>query len=216
MNRLLLFLITISILSFTFCKVSNGGVEQKSSLDSTKLFKIDTFEIVPKTTFDLTSIIKVSDDTLDIVTCSEYIYSPFGVIKNKSELKSSLLKHFSIETKTERTESGTYEFQLLKLNTNKLILFLTKDPESAKASYIFKGEIYDDNINFINGVRVGISSDSFYEIFFVSFPQKLKDQYNVVIMESCVTGIKHVYNFKNKKLNSIKFESIDSAWKVDY
>ena len=52
--------------------------------------------MTPKLTFDFNSVLKSSGDTIDIVTCGEYVYFPFGHLKDKKDLKESLLKNFNI------------------------------------------------------------------------------------------------------------------------
>ena len=91
---------------------------ERRTMDSSLSSKIDTFRIKPKKTFDINTIVKSSEDTLYIVSCSEYVYSPFGVIKEKRELKESSLKNFNLVSRKEKMINGTYEFQRLNLDSN--------------------------------------------------------------------------------------------------
>jgi hypothetical protein len=143
----------------------------------------------------------MSKDTLYIVTCSEYVYSPFGLLKKESDLRKSVLKNFKSNTNDNPPLGKSYN-----LNTNKLTLFFDNDPYASKESYIIKGEINDSKVCFINGVKIGMKIEDFYKSFFVVFPPELEYRYNVIVYESCVTAIKHTYIFKNHQLFLVKFE----------
>lgn len=64
-------------------------------VDTTISFKIDDIWGSPKPDFEFNTLVKASNDTLDLVSCSKYFVSLFGEINNKSELKSSLLQKFN-------------------------------------------------------------------------------------------------------------------------
>jgi len=184
--------------------------------DTTKSFRIGNCWLTPKPSFDFNSIRFANGDTLDLVTCSNYVYFPFGKIDNKNELKGSLLKDFNTTSRTDSLDNGIFEFQILKINSSKLILFFDNDPESTISSYIIKGEINEKNIRFVNNVTIGMSQNDFVNEFFDLFPNELIDKYNVIILVSCVSGLKHVYTFKDNRLNSIRFECVECSWNLDY
>jgi hypothetical protein len=171
--------------------------------------------ITPKTSFDFNSFIDFHGDTLGFVTCAEYVYSPFGLINNKTELKSSRLSSFVCIEKVEKMENREFEFQKLSLGSNRIILFFDNDPESSKSSYVFKGEIFEKDVVLDNNVKIGMTKKAFIETFFDYFPEKMANRYSSIIFESCVQDIRHTYKFKNDRLEFIKFDS-DSYWTVDY
>lgn len=215
----ILTILTLTILALlTACDNSKRPSKHRNSaqqIDTTKAIKIGNYWALPKLSFELNSLLKSSGDTLSIVTCSEYVYSPFGIIKDKSEFKSSLLKNFSVTNRTDSMDVGKFEFNILKLNTSKLIFFFDNDPEASKHSDLFKGEIHDNEVQFVNGVKIGMSKEEFYKVFFDNFPNDLLRKYKYFVLESCIQDIKHTYSFEDNKLQSIYFIT-DSYWTVNY
>lgn len=203
-------LIFISSVIYGFVLVGcNENIKQDSKetrqLDTTKSFKIETFWVTPKDSFGNYEE-KVSGDTLQLVSCEEYIYSPFGTIKSKSDLKISLLNNFQITDRNDSLGGTLCELQILKLDSNNITLFFDTDRYASKGSYIVKGEILDNRVTFANGIKIGMNIDDFYKMFFVSFPKELQDKYKVVAISSCVDAIMHIYTFKDGSLLSIKFK----------
>ena len=182
--------------------------------DSTKSFRIDNYWATPKPKIEFNTLNLAGKDTLDLVICADYVYWPFGFIKNKDMFASSILKNFSLNNKHIVNEADAFEIQVLKLKSSKLI-FCFDDTDSATHSDIYKGEIYDSEVQFINGLKIGIDKTDFYNLFFDYFPTELTSKYKVVELESCIDGIKHLYTFKNGKLNSVKFIS-NFTFKADY
>ncbi|MDN3581798.1 hypothetical protein [Mucilaginibacter flavus] len=196
-------------------KTTDITATRKADIDTTSTFAIAGFRAALKKSFDFNTLNKAGQDTLDIVICGEYAYSPFGIIKDKSAFSSSLLKNFTVTNRTDSMDVGPFEFQILKYGSSKLIFFFDKDPEASKHSDIFKGEIYDADVSFLNGVKIGMSLGDFYAVFFDQFPTALKDKYHVILITSCVDDIIQTYTFRRDKLNSVIFKN-DSYWKVDY
>jgi hypothetical protein len=200
------------------CKNSNQSYNSKQDdfvIDTLNSVRFGNDWVTPKTTFDFNSFIDFQGDTLRIVTCAEFVYSPFGLIQNRTGLKSSKLKHFVCIDIIEQMGNREFEFQKLSLDSNRLILFFDNDPESSKGSYVFKGEIFDNRVNFDNKVRIGMTKKEFIGAFFTYFPENVMNKYNTIIFESCVQAVRHTYSFKNNSLESVKFDS-DSYWTVDY
>lgn len=182
--------------------------------DKAEPFKIGNYRVTPKPTFDFHSMGKSSRDTLNLVSCSNYVLFPFGVIKDKSDLKISVLKKFTIANSKRNAfvnydisqDTLWYESLELKSGINELTLFLDNDPEASIHSNISHGKIYNSNVDFINNIRIGISINEFYKTFFDVFPSELEKEFKVIEVESCVNSIKHIYSFENGKLSSVKFE----------
>ena len=171
--------------------------------------------VIPKASIDFNSIDKAGADTLNLVICADYVFDPFGPVYDKSQLSSSILRNFDVVSRTYKMSQDTSEVQILKHGSSKMILFFDHDPEASRHSCILKGEIYDQDIEFINGIKIGMSQRSFYNKLFSSFPDKLLKDFKVVVLTSCVEDIKHVYSFQNNTLISVKFIS-DTYWKIDY
>ncbi|MBT9395563.1 hypothetical protein KLP40_20525 [Hymenobacter sp. NST-14] len=214
---------TTTILTLTFLALLTACDNPKrqtekdtvTQFDTTNAIKIGDSWATPKPTFEFNSLLDSSADTLKLVTCAEFVYSPFGQLNNKSDLPTSNLKNFKILDRLDKMDIGEIEFQILTLNKSRLILFFDNDPEASKHSYIFKGEIKDSNVNFIEGIKIGMTKEDFIKTFFDNFPSELMTKYNFLVFESCVQDIKHTYSFKDNKLQSINFIT-DSYWTVNY
>lgn len=203
---------------FTSCKNDtslNKSEEVDFGVDTLNAVKIGTNWVIPKETLDFNSLIDFQADTLGIVTCSEYVYSPFGQIANKTELESSKLNNFVIRNILEEIDNEIVEIQKLSLGSNRLVLFFANNLEGPKTSYIFKGEVFDSKVVFDKNIKIGMSIKAFFDEFFDAFPEELHALYQTVIFESCVNDINHTYSFKNGILKSVKFES-DSHWEINY
>jgi hypothetical protein len=148
------------------------------------------------------------------VTCNKYVYSPFGDIKSESDFKQSLLKRFVVEKRHEKHADELISLHYLHHGSSKLLFYFDSD-DPATHSLIYKGEIRDTDVIFDNGIKPGMIASSFYASFFKFFPKKLEDNFNVVVLESCVTGIEHTYTFKDKYLQSVKFTT-DYIFDIDY
>ena len=177
-----------------------------NSLDTTDAIKIDTFWIKPKLSLDFNSIKSITNDTFNIVVCSDFSFYPFGKLKDTSDIKLTELKKFiKADTLIKFPNDHKILCHKLNYNGNNLILWLDKDAESSTHSYILNGEISDDSIKLVNGVKIGMTKEDFVSIAFENFPKTLFDRYNVFIFETCVTSLSHIYTFKNNKINKIVF-----------
>jgi hypothetical protein len=192
----------------------------ESAVDTAKSVKVHNFRATPKKSFDFNSLGRSSEDTLHLVTCSEFVYFPFGKLTDKSSLKTSLLKGFNISSSKLDTFTNIMlpsdpnddirqwsESIDLRLGANKLSLFFDNDPEASMHGYIRGGQINDSNVIFTGDIKVGMRLQDFYKSFFDFFPKELIEKYKVVEFESCVTDVTHIYSFENGRLNSVKFIS---------
>lgn len=187
-----------------------------NSVDKTKSFKLNSYWVTPKKTFKFNSLGKSSGDTLHLVTCSDYVYYPFGKLTDQSSISESLLREFTITNVKRDTFTNTNltppffqwnESIDLTFADNKLNLFLDNDPEASIHGYIRGGQVVDSKVLFLEGIKIGININDFLNIFFDYFPAELQTKYNVVKFESCVTDITHIYIFKKGQLSSVIFIS---------
>jgi hypothetical protein len=187
-----------------------------NSVDTSKSFKIDNSWTTPKETFKFNSLEKSFKDTLRLVTCSDYVFYPFGKLVDKSSLSSSLLKNFTVSNyKLDTFTNKNTEIPFLEksenldlsFSGNNLKLFLDNDPEASTHGYIKEGKIIDNKVLLLNDIKIGINTEEFYNKFFEQFPKTIYSKYKVVEFISCVEDIKHVYTFKNGKLYLIQFIS---------
>jgi len=210
-------LIVISLL--TACnnpkQQTRNPQEKTQRIDTTKSIRIGQLWITPKSTFELESG-KENSDTLLLLTCAGFVYSPFGEIKDKKSLLTSKLKNFNIIDRITKQIDGESEIQILTLKSSRLILFFDNDPEAITHSYIFKGEIFDKEVNFTNGIKIGMTKERFIKTFFEYFPEELFVKYNCIAFQSCVDDVRHTYTFENGKLKSLRFNQYDTYWKINY
>ena len=212
----LLFTLTILLLGTACLRGTDINSTRDNLADTIGSFKVDNFWLTPKKSFKFNSLGKLSDDTLHLVTCCDYVYFPFGKLRDKSSIKKSLLKDFTITSFKRDTFTNTnmtppfFEWSEsvdLALADNKLNLFLDNDPEASKHGYIQGGQIVDSKVMFSENIRVGMSVDAFYKKFFDYFPSELNNKFKVVELESCVTDVTHIYTFDKGLLISVKFVS---------
>jgi hypothetical protein len=212
----LLFILTV-FLAVTACSNPSDTTDTKdNSIDTTKSFKVDNYWATPKKSFDFNSLGKSSGDTLNLVTCSDYVYFPFGELQDKSSLTTSLLKDFTVTKFQRDTFTNTNldppffqwsESVNIELANNKLTIFLDNDPEASAHGYIRGGQIVDCKVVFSDNIKVGMSMQDFYKSFFDYFPIELTTKYKVVEFASCVNDVTHIYTFDNGQLASVKFVS---------
>ncbi|MGV3540748.1 MAG: hypothetical protein ACO1OQ_13120 [Rufibacter sp.] len=218
-SRTIIFHLVLSILLWSCESTQNKTTKPvelpTTQIDTTNAVKIGDYWAKPKESFEFNTLGESKGDTITFVTCSDYVFSPFGEIKDKSQLKNSLLKNFSVTNRTDTMDIGAFEFQILNLKDSKLILFFDDDPEASRSSYIHKGEIMDGDANLADGVKIGMSKKDFIGTFFKDFPEDVLANYNHFVFESCVTDIWHTYTFNDGRLKSIKFTT-DSYWEIDY
>jgi hypothetical protein len=189
---------------------SSKPADQKNS------FQVNNIWVTAKPELEFNSIDRAAKDTLSIAICGEFVYSPFGIIEDSMKIQKSLLKSFNMINKIDTSNGEKIFVQSLRFKSSKLLLFFDKNPEAEKGSYIIKGEIYDPEVQFDYGVRIGMSKSDFYKAFFTNFPDVLQKQLDVFCLESCIMGLQHIYTFKNNKLSSVRFECVECSWKVDY
>lgn len=214
-NCLTLLSVLVFVVSGCHSPVSTSTSTKPAPVtDTIGAIKIGGFWAKPTKLIDYDTA-KVTGDTLHLVTCNEYVYSPFGIIEDRKTFKTSLLKDFTVKDIAAPALPQPYQMQVLKYKSSKLIFFFDHDPEAEKHSPIVKGEIYDEDVPFSSGLKIGTNLDDFYGIFFKYFPDDLKPRFKVIAIESCVMGLTHVYTFQNQKLKSVKFIS-DCTNQPDY
>ena len=172
----------------------------------------DSLHVVANGGFEIESVDERSPDTLVVVTCSDYVYSPFGKLKSPSDLKTSVLKGFRVRKFRKNQGNGTFQYYDLTFRSSHLILFFDDDPEAGAESYVMKGEITDRGVRFATEVTIGMTREEFAEIFFASFPKDRLGLYKAIVFESCVTGTRHIYVFNHNTLQRVRLESVGSNW----
>jgi hypothetical protein len=71
-------------------------------------------------------------------------------------------------------------------------------------------------MKFVNDVRIGMTKEDFFNVFFDNFPKALAAGFNEIGLIACVDGTNHHYTFKNNKLYAIRFDCPGCTWGIDY
>ena len=165
---------------------------------------LESLRINPKKDFEFNSLIKSQNDTLEIVTCADYVLFPFGRFDNIDQIKAGLLSGFKI--KSQRTDDSVYFYYDLVQTSNRLLISIDKDSEASAHSNIVNGLIIESNVKTINNITIGMTIDTFLDLHFKSYPTETKVKFKTIIFDYCVQGIKHIYKFDNSKLISIEYK----------
>ena len=189
-------------------------------LDTTDYYKLAGTWIKPKKSFEFNDSARLSSDTLFLVTCADYVYYPLGDIKDESKLNKSVLNGFNTTEIVKYYDGDVTKYHKVSKNNNKMLLFFSHNdgPDAYWGSYIVKGEIKDNAISLINGIRVGMPTGQFYSTFFEEFDEALQAKAQVVVLDPCVSANpKHTYRFSNGKLVSILFDCAECMGNtIDY
>ena len=150
--------------------------------------------------------IKYYTDTMTVVSLSEYVIYPLG-------------KHSKIESYVYRSgiewyrESGYQDFfdtmhvsvnTLSRLDGSHVDAFIAINTDKME---IVDGYITDTNIVLQNGIKVGMSKEEVFSVFFDTYPRAYLANINVLRISSGASEISEVYTFKGRKLKSIGFRT---------
>ena len=139
--------------------------------------------------------VEISNDNLLIVTTDLIAYFPFGKFINKVELLKRL-HEFTITKEKGREIRLSYNSSKIK--------FVFDDEQNIY--HIVSGDIQDSDVIFENNIHVGIAKESLVSKYLIDFKSKA-NSYNVVVLESGLTGIWHNYEFRNNYLIRVKFDT---------
>ena len=177
-------------------------------------FANDSLKVVPKKSFDMLQIKTDSVNFLEIITCGNYVYFPFGYNQKREESVLQVLNHFSDSIVNYPYADTVLRFHSLKYRSSHLLLFFDNDPEAEVSSYILKGQVLDKSIPLVNGIHIGMTIESFLKKFFNRFPNRWATNLDTIVFDSCVEGIKHIYRFSNHRLVQVRFEPVGIVFKI--
>jgi len=215
MRLYLNFLLTLNIFFLSCHSIRHTTVSNKNTIYdySSKSFKVNGLLVIARHSTEFDKLIKFNNDTLAIAVNSAYVYFPFGRIKAGFAPDLGLLRNFSLNIDTLRTDIGDTYLQILK-HKSSTIIYSFNPTYIGSDSDLFNGEINDADVEFANGIKIGLSADDFYAYFFEKLPTTLKSKYKCFILESS-DGITHTYLFEDNKLKSVKFTRV-VYWKLAY
>ncbi|MBO4741875.1 MAG: hypothetical protein J5605_09605 [Bacteroidales bacterium] len=148
--------------------------------------------------------IKYYTDTMTVVALSEYVIYPLG-------------KYSKIENYVHRSridwyrESGYRDFfdtmhvsvnTLSRLDGSHVDAFIAINTNKME---IVDGFITDTNIVLQNGIKVGMTKEEVFSVFFETYPRAYLANINVLRVSSGASEISEIYTFRGKKLKSIGF-----------
>jgi hypothetical protein len=147
---------------------------------------------------------KVINDTLEILSSSNFLYYPAGKFsnttyfeKNNKEIKRNI--ELFIRYDTEKDSLINYSYG------NSYIKFIFDEEKNAYE--IISANIIDDNYILNKQIKIGLSKTNFMLRFSRSFDLNLLKNINVIKFVSALEGIWHYYYFRNDILIQIKFET---------
>jgi len=105
--------ITCSLLS---CFNKNESQTNTLRIDTTKAIRINGYWAIPKPSFDFKNSAENTKDTLRLVTCSKFVYSPLGKLESRNAIQKSPLSRFSIKDSIIKSkyDTSTYHFLNIK------------------------------------------------------------------------------------------------------
>jgi hypothetical protein len=172
----------------------------------------DTLDIPPANGFEFEFVETRAPDTVYVVSCDEFLFSPFGVMKSKRDLRRSTLRDLTFNSIRRSQSDGTFEYEYLHSHTSRLILFFDTDTEGERSSYIMQGEIRDSTIRLAKHVRLGMTKQEFVDSFFLAFPLNELYRARVFVFDTCLGDVRHFYVFEQNKLVRILFDNPESIW----
>jgi hypothetical protein len=169
-------------------------------------FRVGEHLFTTKSLLGCNSLLPTGSDTLHLVICGDYGYYPFGTIRDTSEIKQSLLKDFTLKDSLLGTP-GQWQLavQFLTRGSDTVVLFPDLYDEGPVRSYIAYAGINTGKRELANDVKIGMSTIAFYKTFFDRYHKKSIKRIRVIVFETCVTGISHIYTFRNNKLLRVRF-----------
>lgn len=166
---------------------------------------IDGFAFKPKLSTHLDKVLNSGNDTLALSVNSTYVYYPFGLIKSQRKPNLGVLRNFKNTNEFVQKVDGELDLLILTHRASKIILYFTPN-NGSKYCDLVKGTVSDDDVKFINGIKIGMGIQDFYSCFFDQFPLVHIEKYKVFVLQSSDEK-KHFYTFENGNLKSVRFSS---------
>jgi hypothetical protein len=173
----------------------------------------DTLDIRPISGFEFDAAETRSPDTVHVVSCDDFLFSPFGHMKSARDLRRGILRNLKFHSTRKRQPNGIFEYQYLQSATSRLILYFNTDIEAQRSSYVMRGQIRDSTIQLAKHIRLGMTKQEFVNTFFLRFPLDQLDRARVFVFETCLDDVRHFYFFDHNRLNKILFDNPGSFWK---
>jgi hypothetical protein len=191
MKRLLYWLLIFSLIDCSHSPIAKPSYNQntKFSADSIKHFARKESKVVD---------IKLTKDTLFIVSTNMELYYPFGTYSNFDGFCSKYLNKGNRRCKIDSIQNI---FKVIRVQNELSKVELIENTESNKLE-ILSANINDSSFELINGIKVGIKKTDVLLKFFTNVPEDLKEM-PVIMLESGLEGIWYYYIFSQDTLTKI-------------
>jgi hypothetical protein len=146
--------------------------------------------------------IRISKDTLCIVSTNKALYYPFGSYSNFADYYSKSLQNSEYEY---AIDSAFNLFKIIKVHSENSELEFIENNETNKLE-LLTGHISDDSFCLFNGIKIGMNRTDLLLKFFTHTPIEIMDK-PVIELKSGVDGVWYYFNFSKETLNKIDIET---------
>ena len=146
--------------------------------------------------------IRISNDTLCIVSTNKALYYPFGSYSNFADYYSKSLQNSEYEY---AIDSAFNLFKIIKVHSENSELEFIENNETNKLE-LLTGHISDDSFCLFNGIKIGMNRTDLLLKFFTHTPIEIMDK-PVIELKSGVDGVWYYFNFSKETLNKIDIET---------
>lgn len=150
--------------------------------------------------------IKVYADTMTVYSLARQVIYPFGEWDSIEYFMTDNQLHWYRESDYRRyLDSMEVSVNRLKrLDDSYLDLFYSIWTRKVE---LLGGQINDAEVKLINGLRVGMSKDDVFKVFFKKYPKSYTADVQVLKVISGANEVAEIYTFKGQKLRHIKIET---------
>lgn len=150
--------------------------------------------------------IKVYTDTMTVYSLANQVIYPFGVWESMEQYITDNQLHWY-------RESGYRQFfdsmevsvnRMKRLDDSYLDMFYSIWTRKVE---LLGGRINDSEVVLANGIRVGMSKDDVFKVFFKKYPKSYTADVQVLKIISGAGEVAEIYTFKGQKLRHIKIET---------
>jgi hypothetical protein len=185
-------------------KVSNASTKENSSKDNSP--ETDSALFLKEFKMKDINTATIIRDTLKIVSVNGFFYYPLGKFHDSTALKNSLKSlNFKKEYVPDETSTSGKTLLYRFYNANSFVkYFYQPDTEEYE---IVSGKITDQSLVLLNGTKIGMDKNDFFDLYFTKAVHNTARKINVVEFISGLEGIWHYYTFKDDKLAGIYFDT---------
>ena len=150
--------------------------------------------------------IKVYTDTMTVYSLANQVIYPFGEWDSIEYFMTNNKLHWYRESGYRQAfdSSEVSVNRLRRLDDSYLDLFYSIWTRKVE---LLDGRINDSEVVLANGLRVGMSKDDVFKVFFKKYPKSYTAEVTVLKVVSGANEVAEIYTFKGTKLRHIKIET---------